>query len=640
MDDKKKQKIFVFENILNILYGVVLVFVFLSFNRFGMVYDYYSQKEFFTRIALVFTDYFSSFGKIPVSYMFHFNSILCGLCGLGLVVGGYLYQMYTRKNYRVGEEHGSSKYADVKKDGEDLKDKEEENHDIILSKNMRLSTNTMQHFRNLNVVVFGGSGAGKTRTFVKPNLLQMDCNYVVTDPKGSLLPEIGNAFRQNGYAIKVLDLVNMIKSMKYNPFVYFKKPNDVLKFVNNLIANTNKQKEAAGGDQFWEKAETAFLTALCYFLMAVGKKDEQSIPMMMELIQYAEASEDETSKSQLDLMFEELAEEVKKEEELNMAGVRSSYASLAVRQYKLYKKAAGKTAQSILISIGVRMAIFDIPEFSEMLSDDELDLESIGKPYLDKDGKPIKTILFCIISDNDSTFTFMASILYQQLFEILYDIADNNKNNSLPIHTTFVLDEIANTPQIPDFDTKIATMRSRGISAYIILQEVTKFKSVYPKTWETIFGNCDTCLFLGANFTAQSTTKYISEIIGASTVDYRSVNQTKGSNGSWSVSNQLIQRPLLDPAEIGRLPMDECLVLIRAKQVFRDKKYDLLSHGNIHFTNDYNKSLRYQESIEEIGRYNESLIKERQQDERFNPFVMNEGSSMRAAHTNVFYVQG
>lgn len=634
----KKQKIFIFENTLNLLYGVVLIMIFFAFNRLGMIYEYYTDKGFYTRIAFMFTDYFSSVGKIPISYALHGTSLLMGFIGVGLVVSGYFYKMYTRKKYRSGEEHGSSEYADITKDSKELKN-QNESHNIILSENIRLSTDTMQHFRNLNVVVFGGSGVGKTRTFVKPNILQMQCNYIVTDPKESLLPEVGNAFRQNGYAIKILDLVNMKKSMKYNPFVYFKKPNDVLKFVNNIIENTKKQKESAGADEFWENAERAFLSSICFFLLAVGKKDEQNIPMVMELIQYADASEDETAKSQLDLMFEELEEEVKKEMEMHIPGTGTGYGSLAVRHYKLYKKGAAKTAQSILISIGVRMAIFEIPEFSALLSDDELDLESLGKPYLDAGGKPVKTILFCIISDNDSTFTFMASILYQQLFEILYDIADNRPDHRLPVHTQFVLDEISNTPQIPDVDQKVATMRSRNISACFILQEVSKFKSIYPKTWETIFGNCDTALFLGANFTAQSTNKYISEIIGTSTVDYRSISETKGINGSWSVSNQLIQRPLLDPAEIGRLPMDECLVLIRAKQVFRDKKYNLMDHQNIHFTEDYDKSLAYTEKTEKIMFYNQSLIKEKPADKRLNPSEINSDTAMRAAERNVLYVE-
>lgn len=587
--------------------GILAVFI--AFFRMGMLLDFHSSRPFIEMITAAAGD-FTKLSTPPAHYIMSPTAWLAGLMGAGLAGGGYMYMVLTRKKYRPGEEHGSSRYADISREAADLRD-EEESRNIILSREMRLSMNTGKHYRNLNVTVFGGSGAGKTRTFVKPNILQMECNYVVTDPKGSLISETGNAFRQNGYAIKVLNLVDMDKSMRYNPFAYFRSPNDVLKFVNSLIENTNKQKEASGADEFWEKAETALLTSLCYFLLAVGKKSEQNIPTMMNLIQLADASEENGYRSVLDDMFDSLDEENKMEEQaFGKDFSRDSYGVLAVREYRLYKKAAGKTAKSILISIGVRMSIFDVPAFRDLLVTDELDLESIGKPHTGKDGKPVKTILFCIVSDNDSTFTFMASILYQQLFELLYHIADNRPDNRLPVHTAFVLDEIANQPQIPDFDKKIATMRSRGISSYIILQEVTKFKAVYPKTWETILGNCDTALFLGANFTAQSTTKYISEIVGTTTIDYRSVSMSRGATGGWSESNQLIQRALLDPAEIGRLPIDECLVLVRGKHVFRDRKYDLMDHVNTKLTADADRSNRFEESVEETFMADQELVAE------------------------------
>ena len=612
---------------------IPLAVIFVVFFRFGLLFEYHANKNVFIRISSAFSDYFS-FGLHPLGFVLSPVPWIMGATGIVAITAAYLYLSSTRKNYRRGEEHGSSEYADLKREGEDLKDSTDESRDIILSKNLRLTYDTSQHYRNLNMVVFGGSGSGKTRGSVKPNLLQMYGNYVVTDPKGSLVSEIGYAFKKNGYSIKVLNLVDMKKSMKYNPFVYFRSPNDVLKFVNNLVKNTNNQKESSGENDFWEKAETALLMALSFFLLAVGRKDEQNIPMLMELIQYSDATEEDVQ-SQLDIMFEELDQENQEARKLYGEDNRNSYGVLAVRQYKVYKKAAKKTAQSILVSLGVRMAIFDIPEFSALLEDDQLDLESIGKPHIGKDGLPVKTVLFCIVSDNDSTFTFMASILYQQLFELLYGIADSSKKNRLPVHTTFVLDEFANQPQIPDFDTKIATMRSRGISAHIILQELTKFKSTYPKTWEAILGNCDTALFLGANFTAQTTTKYISEIIGASTVEYRSISKSKGANGGWSENDQLIQRPLLDPAELGRLPMDECIVLVRSKQVFRDKKYDLMTHRNIHLTSEH--GMRFTDSIDEILLYDAMLRGGDETDDRFSPETLN--GALKSTNEEILYVQ-
>lgn len=463
-----------------------------------------------------------------------------------------------------------------------LADSEDDNN-MIFSQNIKVSMNTRKTFLNNNVLLIGGSGSGKTRYEVKPNALQMNGNYIITDPKGSLLPEIAHAFEHEGYEIKILNLVDMSKSMRYNPFQYIYKPNDVLKFVNNLVENTTKQNASNGGDDFFVKAEIAFITAIIFYILACGDKDEQNMNTVMDLIDLADASEeDENAESVLDVMFNLLSENNKIERERGILN-KNSYSYLAERQYNLYKKAAGKTAKSILISVGVRMGIFNIPEVSHLLSGDELNLRTIGEPIM-RNGKPVKTALFVIISDSDSTFSFLASILYQQLYDMLYMIADSREGGRLPIHTRFIQDEFANVGKQKDFEVKIATMRSREISVMVILQNLAQLKNLYKDSWETIFGNCDSTIFLGGK--EPSTTEYLSKLIGNTTIDYNSISETKGSNWSYSTSNQLIQRPLIAPDEISRLKPDECLIHIRGQHIFRDKKYKLENHKRIGLTTD------------------------------------------------------
>ena len=516
---------------------------------------------------------------------------------------------------------------------------------MIFSKNIATSMNTRKTFINNNVCVIGGSSSGKTRFFVKPNILHMYCNYIVVDPKGSVCEETGKAFvtydEKDKYDRKILNLVQMSKSMNYNPFHYFQGPNDVFKFINNLVANTNKENASKGGDDFFEKAEIAYMTAVIFYIMAVGKPEERTFNTVMELLDYAEASEeDENAKSVLDIMFEELEEHnqrlLKYEEKVN----KYSYSFLAVKQYRLYKKAAGKTAKSILISVGVRLAIFNLPELQELLCKDELELDCIGRPkvkdekhpedlskdltceeWMKKYNKTIddyeslpqsrlrKTVLFVIVSDSDSTFSFLSSILLQQLYDMLYRCADERKDHRLPIHTKFMNDEFANCGKQPDFEIKIATMRSREISAMIILQNITQLKGLYKDVWETIFGNCDSTIFLGGK--EYESLEYLSKMIGNETVDHKSVSETKGSNWSYQVSNQLIQRALLSPDEIGRLPVNECLVHIRGRHIFRDKKFDITQHKRVDLTTDASDKAKAKENFFDISNYLEDYRKQR-----------------------------
>lgn len=556
-------------------------------NRFSLIFLHYPKLPTIDRILKCLSDFFPSFSYLGFNIGFDSQSILLGLIGVSVGYIAYMYYMLSKRYIRPEEEHGSSRYGHITEEAGKLTDETEEDRNMILSDNINITLNTRQTFLNANVCVIGGSGSGKTRYFVKPNLMQYYCNYVITDPKGALIPEAAHGFIEHGYDVKIFDTVHMDRSMHFNPYKYFRKPNDVLKFINNLVENTSDQAKKAGGDEFFTKSEVALMTAIAFFQMAVGKEDEKNIPTLMDLIDLAEASEeDENQQSPLDVMFSELEDENKRIQEAGLEKYfKNSYRHLAVRQYSLYKKAAGKTAKSILISVGVRMAIFNIPELREMLTDDELNLETIGKPKLDQNGDPIKSVLFCTISDSDSTFSFLASILYQLLFDELYLIADEREEQCLPIHTRFILDEFANVSKIPDFERKIATMRSREISVAVILQNIAQLKGMYKDDmWETIFGNCDTTLFLGGK--EFSTLEYISKFIGKTTVNYTSYNQSFGTQAGWSKSNQIVARDLLDPAEIGKLKPDECLVHVRGHEIYRDKKYNLHKHKNIDFTTD------------------------------------------------------
>ncbi|WP_286077740.1 VirD4-like conjugal transfer protein, CD1115 family [Thomasclavelia cocleata] len=571
----KKNKFTVFLGICAFLIG----------NRLSLYYQFLCSqgKEFpiFETLNGVIESY--SFSILGISIGIDVFSILWGLLGICIVILTVLYYKSLRRNYREGEEHGSARYGDIKNEGEPLKDINE-NNNIILSQNIQLSMNTRLTFLNNNVCIV--SGSGKTFYFNEPNVLNMSCNYIITDPKLSLLPEVGKAFLQNDYDMKILDLIHIDNSMHYNPLKYINKPLDVYKFINNLVANTNDKNTNSTADPFFEKAEITFLSAVTFFIMAVASPEEQNISSIMELLDLAEASEeDENMKSPLDFMFEELDEENKML--MNEMGessylYKNGYAYLACLQYNLFKKAAGKTAKSVLISVGVRMSIFNLPEMHTLLDDDTIDLYTIGNPKKDCQGTLKKTVMFIGVSDSDTTLNFIAAIMYQQLFDLLYIQADSTSEHKLPIHTRFMLDEFANIGKIPDFDIKIATMRSREISVNVILQDLAQLKKNYKESWETVFGCCDTTLFLGGK--DYSTWEYLSKMIGNATYDYLNISETKGSNSSVSKSNNLIQRPLIDPAEMGRLGRDECLVMIRGQHVFRDKKFNPLNHRNFNLT--------------------------------------------------------
>lgn len=594
MNDKvKKRRIRLF-----LLFLSCIVFFSLG-NRLGYIYQQYSLNgdSFFIASAHSFENLLSSYKLDNIGFLPSFSSvpILIGALFVFVVVLIYLINTSKRTNFKVGSEHGSAEFGDVYTTKK-LKDPEGKKN-MIFSQNIQMTMDTRKTFLNNNVMIIGGSGSGKTRYVVKPNILEMNCNYVLTDPKGGVITSCGKALIDNHYDIKILDLINMSDSMHYNPFAYCNTPNDVMKLLNNLMDNTSDPNRK-GGDEFWDKAGLALLMALSYLMMGFSPADERNFPTLMGLIDLTDASEeDENSQSIMDVVFEDLNEEVA----VRMASgnsqivsaCKNSYEYLATRQYTLYKKGTGKTAKSILITLGARLAVFNLPEVEELFSNDELNLRTIAEPKIKvgydpnslADDKFIKTALFLIIPDSDKTFNFIAAILYQQLFDLLYNVADSCPGERLPIHTRVILDEFANVGKIPSFESKIATMRSREISAMVILQNLSQLKGLYKdEVWETIYGNCDTTIFLGGK--EYSTLEYQSKNMGNTTIDYTSVSTSKGSNSSYSTSNQLIQRPLMEPAEIGRLGKDECLIHIRTEFFFKDKKYDLSRHPNIHLTTD------------------------------------------------------
>ncbi|WP_283684943.1 VirD4-like conjugal transfer protein, CD1115 family (plasmid) [Clostridium perfringens] len=449
------------------------------------------------------------------------------------------------KKYRPGTEHGSARWG-TKKEMKKIRDKDKYKN-IILSNDVFLSLNTRKTRKNLNVCILGGTGAGKTRFYVKPNLLLANTSYILTDPKGDLFRETGRFFSENGYEIKVINTKNMKESMKYNLFRYIRSDEDVLKMVDTLIKNTNKGK--SGGDPFWEKAETTLLLALFFYLYYEAPKEEQNLPMVMEMIDYAEVKEeDEEFESDLDTLFKELEEE--------------NPHHIAVRQYNSYKVGAGKTLKSILISVKTRLAFLTIPTVAELLSEDEMELDLIGDR---------KTILYVIIPDTDTTYNFLIAMLYTQLFDVLINRADNVHHGQLPFHVRGIFDEFANIGQIPEFEKILATIRSRGISANIILQSIAQIKAMYKESWETIIDCCDSTVFLGG----QKTAEYISKKLGRETIDYRTINKTTGKNGSSSINNSILGKELMTTDDVETMPDEDSIVFIRGMRPFKTKKYKI-----------------------------------------------------------------
>lgn len=485
------------------------------------------------------------------------KAILIFLLIYGLGIGVYL---STKRNYRKGEEHGSAKWGNASQLSKKYADKNRYEN-IILTQNTRIGLDGRKHRRNLNVLVCGGSGAGKTRFYAKPNIMQANTSFVVLDPKGEILRDTGFMLEKEGYEIRVLDLINTERSHWYNPFVYLRDDKDVLKLVANLVRNTTP-KGAQSNDPFWERAETALLEALILYLVNEAPPEEQNFPMVMEMISAAEVKEeDEGYTSILDELFNAL-------EQRNPE-------HLALKQYRIFKMAAGKTAKSILISLGVRLEKFNLPQIASVVSHDELNLPSLG----DK-----KTALFAVIPDNDSSLNYIIGMMYTQLFQELFFKADQLHGGRLPVHVHCVMDEFANVALPDEFDKLLSTMRSREVSVSIIIQNLAQLKALFEKQWESIVGNCDEFLYLGGN--EQSTHKYVSELLGKSTIDVNTYGQSKGRNGSYSTNWQISGRELYTPDEVRMLDNRYALLFIRGERAVQDDKYNILRHPNIKLTAD------------------------------------------------------
>ena len=510
----------------------------------------------------------SMMGTIPVAFAnplpsLHPLDLLVGLCcGAGLRLAVYL-RGKNAKKYRHGMEYGSARWGTTKDIEPFMAPKFADN--IILTKTERLMMSNRppdpKNARNKNVLVVGGSGSGKTRFWLKPNLLQCHSSYVVTDPKGSIVVECGNALLKNGYKLKILNTINFSKSMRYNPFAYVHSEKDILKLVTTLMTNT--KGEGSGGDPFWEKSERLLLTALIAYLHYEAPVEEQNFATLLEMLNTMQVLEDdEEYQNPVDLLFEELA--------------KKKPNSFAGRQYKLYKLAAGKTAKSILISCGARLAPFDIQELRDLTMYDELQLDTLG----DK-----KTALFLIMSDTDSTFNFLISMVYTQLFNLLCDKADDVYGGKLPIHVRCLIDECANIGQIPNLEKLVATIRSREISACLVLQARSQLKAIYKDNADTIVGNMDSQIFLGGS--EPTTLKDLSEMLGKETIDAFNTSDTRGNSPSYGTTFQKMGHELLSRDELAVLDGGKCILQLRGVRPFLSDKYDLTQHPNYKLTSDY-----------------------------------------------------
>lgn len=476
------------------------------------------------------------------------------------------YTVTSRRKLLPGKEHGSARWSS-KEEIKRLKDRNRYKN-VILTQTESLSIKTRKTRKNLNVLVVGGSGSGKTRFYVKPNLMQHNTSYVITDPKGELFLSSAKMLENKGYKIKVLNLVEMENSFNYNPFAYIRCEKDIIVLINQLIKNTTP-KNSTSNDPFWEKAETALLQAIFLYLWYLAPEEEQNFSMVMTLLRHAEVKEeDEDFLSVLDYMFQELEEKEKDH--------------IAVKQYKIFKQAAGKTAKSILVSVGVRLAIFNIKALEDLTYTDTLELHKLGEE---------KTALFIIIPDADSTFNFLAAMMYSQIFSTLYYRADFVHKGRLPIHVRFMLDEFPNIGQIPDFEKMVATMRSREISVSIIIQNLAQLKTLYKDSWESITGNCDSLLFLGGQ--EQSTLEYISKRLGKMTIETKTWNRTRGSRGSFTTNFGIHGRELMTADEISSMPDSDCILFIRGLNPFYSKKYVIEQHPEYKNLSDANPMHEY-----------------------------------------------
>ena len=533
----------------------------LAATNFGEAWRLAEGKELGDKIM-------SMMGTIPVAFAnplpsLHPLDLLVGLCcGTGLRLAVYL-RGKNAKKYRHGMEYGSARWGNAKDIEPFMAPKFSDN--IILTKTERLMMSNRppdpKNARNKNVLVVGGSGSGKTRFWLKPNLLQCHSSYVVTDPKGTIVLECGNAMLKNGYKLKILNTINFKKSMHYNPFAYVHSEKDILKLVTTLMTNT--KGEGSGGDPFWEKSERLLLTALIAYLHYEAPVEEQNFATLLEMLNTMQVLEDdEEYQNPVDLLFEELA--------------KKKPNSFAGRQYKLYKLAAGKTAKSILISCGARLAPFDIQELRDLTMYDELQLDTLG----DK-----KTALFLIMSDTDSTFNFLISMVYTQLFNLLCDKADDVYGGKLPVHVRCLIDECANIGQIPNLEKLVATIRSREISACLVLQAKSQLKAIYKDNADTIIGNMDSQIFLGGS--EPGTLKDLSEILGKETIDSFNTSDTRGNSPSYGTSFQKLGHELLSRDELAVLDGGKCILQLRGVRPFLSDKYDLTQHPNYKLTSDY-----------------------------------------------------
>lgn len=486
-----------------------------------------------------------------------FKCILIFTAAYFLGIGIYESQ---KRNYRRGVEHGSAKWGNVSEICRHYCEKQY-TQNLLLTQHFRMGLDGYKHNRNLNVLVVGGSGAGKSRTYAIPNIMQCNCSMVITDPKAELLRKTGGVLERNGYEVRVFDLINPETSWCYNPFAYVRDDKDVLKLINNLIRNTTP-KGAQSSDPFWEKSETALLQALMLYLLHEAPPEEQNFPMIMEMLGSAQVKEDdEDYQSPLDILFERL--EMRDPE------------SIAVKQYAIYKQAAGKTAKSILISVGVRLAAFNLKQIANLTCTDELDLYSIGEK---------KVALFCCIPDADTSMNYLVGMIYSNLFQTLYYVADRKYGGRLPIPVHCIMDEWPNVALPDDFDKILATMRSRGISCSIIIQNIAQMKALFKDSYESLIGNCDEFLYLGGN--EKEGHKYVSELLGKETLDTNTYGQTKGRSGSYSVNYQQTGRELLTPDEIRLLDNRKAILFIRGERPIMDDKYDLKKHVNFRYTED------------------------------------------------------
>jgi type IV secretion system protein VirD4 len=488
------------------------------------------------------------------------GSLRAALLGLGAYVLGIGIYFSTRRNWRRLEEHGSAQWGDVHQIAVRYRDKEH-SRNKLLTKGFRMGLDGHRHKRNLNVLVVGGSGSGKTRSYAKPNVMQANTSMLILDPKGEILRDTGHLLEREGYEVRVLDLVNMEKSHCFNPFCYLQSDNDVQRLVTNLFKATTP-KGSVTQDPFWDTAASMLLLALMFYLLYEAPADEQNFPMVMEMLRAGEVKEeDEEFQSILDELFGELR--------------REDSEHIAIKYYDAYRSGSAKTLKSIQVTLASRLEKFNLASVAALTATDELDLSSLGEK---------RVALFALIPDNDMSFNFLVSILYTQLFQQLFSLADSKYDGSLPVHVHFVLDEFANVALPDDFEKILSVMRSRNISVSIILQNIAQLKALFDKQWESIMGNCDSLLYLGGN--EQATHKAVSELLGKATIDTNTYGRTMGSHGNYSTNWQISGRELLTPDEVRMLDNKFALLFVRGERPIQDEKYDIMAHPRLKLTAD------------------------------------------------------